>query len=75
MADVLAKNYIPGHLVCSRLRSKGMYVEAEPDPTVPSTSDGFFWCMETMNCLGPDRDVANRESCQKGRGCFKGFAT
>jgi hypothetical protein len=28
-----------------------MFVEAEPDPTVPSMSDGFYWCTHTMNCL------------------------
>ena len=69
----LAKNYIPGNLVCTRLRSKGMLLAAEPDPTVPDTSDGYFWCMETMNCLGPDREVANRDNCQNSRSCFKGY--
>ena len=57
--------------VCSRLRSKGMYIDAAPDPSVPKTSDGFFWCTHTMNCLGPDGNVADRESCRPGRSCYQ----
>lgn len=56
---------------CQRLRSKGMFIEVEPDPTVTHTSDGFFWCTHTMNCLGPDGQVADRDSCQSGRRCFE----
>lgn len=57
--------------LCSCLRWKGMYVEAEPDPQVPNTSDGLFWCTHTMNCLGPDGKVADREACTSGRSCFE----
>jgi hypothetical protein len=57
--------------MCKRLRSKGMYIESEPDPTVPQTSDGFYWCTHTMNCLGPDGKVAGKERCTPGRGCFE----
>ncbi len=61
----------PTREMCKRLRSKGMYVESDPDPTVPSTSDGFYWCTHTMNCLGPDGSVASRDKCRPGRGCFE----
>ena len=57
--------------VCRRLRSKGMFLEVEPDPTVPNPSDGFFWCTHTMNCLGPDGDVAEEDRCRAGRGCYE----
>ncbi|MGH9340074.1 MAG: hypothetical protein ACRD1R_10925 [Acidobacteriota bacterium] len=59
------------HSQCRRLRSKGMFIDAAPDPTVPSMSDGFFWCTHTMNCLGPDGKVATVESCKSGRRCFE----
>lgn len=59
--------------VCRRLRWKGMFVEAAPDPTVPNTSDGFFWCTHTMNCLGPDGKVVDDDSCQQERRCFERF--
>ena len=57
--------------MCKRLRSKGMFIESEPDPTVPNMSDGFYWCTHTMNCLGPDGRVADREKCSSGRDCFE----
>lgn len=60
--------------LCNCLRWKGMYVEAEPDPQVPNTSDGLFWCTHTMNCLGPDGKVADREACTEGRSCFETLA-
>ena len=59
--------------LCSRLRWKGMYVEAPRDPLVPNPSDGLCWCTHTMNCLGPDGRVADREECTAGRPCFEGW--
>jgi hypothetical protein len=56
---------------CSRLRWKGMFIDAEPDPSIPKTRDGFCWCSLTMNCLGPDGRVADEESCCHGRGCHE----
>ncbi len=61
----------PGHSLCRRLRTKGMFIEVEEvDPTVEGTNDGTFWCTHTQNCLGPDGEVADGESCRPGRGCF-----
>lgn len=56
---------------CSRLRFKGMFIDAEPDPSVQNTSDGFFWCTHTMNCLGPDGRVAERKRCGPERTCYE----
>lgn len=56
--------------VCCKLRWKGMYIDAEPDPSIPNTRDGFFWCSQTMNCLGPDGAIADEGHCREGRGCF-----
>lgn len=57
--------------LCRRLRWKGMYVEAAPDLTVPPSNDAFFWCNDTMTCLGPDGNLANEEKCQSDRGCHE----
>lgn len=57
--------------LCRRLRNKGMFIDTEPDPTVPSMSDGFVWCSHTQNCLGPDGKVAHTEKCRSGRGCYE----
>ena len=56
---------------CRRLRSKAMYIDAEPDEAVPDTGDGFCWCTHTMNCLGPDGQVADSRSCRPGRECYE----
>lgn len=72
--DVLESDRSFGRAVsqCRNLRSKGMFIEVEADPTVPSMSDGFVWCVHTMNCLGPDGRVAGEEDCRLGRSCFEG---
>lgn len=57
--------------LCRRLRNKGMFIDAEPDPTVPSMNDGFFWCSHTQNCLGPDGKVTHVEKCRSGRSCYE----
>jgi hypothetical protein len=56
---------------CRSLRSKGMFIEVEPDPSIPNMHDGFFWCRHTLNCLGPDGAVADARRCQPGRPCFE----
>ena len=55
---------------CRCLRSKEMFINVEPDPTVPNSSSGIFWCIHTQNCLGPDGRVAEPESCKAGRACY-----
>lgn len=57
--------------LCRRLRYKGMYIQVEPDPEVPNSSDGFCWCSHTQNCLGPDRKPVDRVECHPGRGCYE----
>lgn len=56
---------------CRRLRWKGMFVEADPDPYVKNTTDGLYWCTHTMNCLGPDGSVAGRARCTPSRPCYE----
>lgn len=58
-----------GKNLCRCLRWKGMFVDAEPDPLVPNPSDGLYWCIHTMNCLGPDGKVADPRTCRPGRSC------
>ena len=56
---------------CRLLRSKWMFIEAEPDPTVPRSDSGICWCVHTQDCLGPDGEIANMENCKPGRACYK----
>ncbi len=63
-----------GYEVCKCLRSKGMLIDAEWDPTVPRCNDHLFWCMHTQTCMGPDGKVAEPENCKPGRSCHEGLS-
>ena len=56
---------------CRLLRSKWMFIEAEPDPMVPRSDSGICWCVHTQNCLGPDGQIVNMDNCKPGRACFE----
>jgi hypothetical protein len=53
--------------LCSALRWKGQFIQTEPDPTVPSSSDGMFWCIYTQTCIGPDGALAEPRKCSSSR--------
>jgi hypothetical protein len=52
------------------LRWKGMYIEAEWDPTVPHSNDRLFWCLSTQKCLGPDSKQVDEYDCNETRKCY-----
>ncbi len=54
---------------CRCLRSKEMFIDV--DSRAPSFGSGIFWCIHTQNCLGPDGQVADLESCKPGRACYE----
>jgi hypothetical protein len=56
---------------CANLRWKGMFIDAEWDPTVPHGNDRLFWCHKTQNCLGQDGKIVDEYECNEGRGCYK----
>lgn len=56
---------------CRLLRSKWMFIDSEPDPTVPRSDTGICWCVHTQNCLGPDGQVVTLETCRPDRACFE----
>ena len=49
--------------LCPALRWKGQFVLSEPDPTVPRSNDGLFWCLHTQTCIGPDGELAEPGNC------------
>ena len=49
--------------LCSALRWKGLFIDAERDATVPPCNDGLFWCMHTQTCIGPDGQLAEPGNC------------
>lgn len=62
----------PTRDMCRRLRSKGMFIQIEPDEGFQYSNDGFYWCSHTQRCLGPDGKVVTKEACTPGRSCFEG---
>ncbi|PYX10506.1 MAG: hypothetical protein DMG88_02150 [Acidobacteria bacterium] len=56
--------------LCPALRWKGQFILSEPDPTVPRSNDGLFWCIHTQTCIGPDGELAEPGKCNsKTRAC------
>jgi hypothetical protein len=49
--------------LCPALRWKGQFVLSEPDPTVPRSNEGLFWCTRTQTCIGPDGELAEPGNC------------
>ena len=37
----------------------------------PRINDNSAWCTHSMNCMGPDGEVADPETCRPGRGCYE----
>ena len=58
---------------CDHLRWKGMYIEAEWDPSVPHSMDRLFWCHKTQQCVGPDSKLVDDYECNPARKCYKPF--
>jgi hypothetical protein len=53
--------------LCAALRWKGQFIATEPDRTVPSMSDHFYWCIHTQTCIGPDGKIAEPGNCSSSR--------
>jgi hypothetical protein len=58
---------------CRRLRWKEMFVDADASFHPSLSGSGIYWCNHTQNCLGPDGEVAEAETCRPGRSCFEEF--
>ena len=57
--------------LCHCLRWKGYFIHVEPDPTVPPSNEGLFWCLYTQSCIGPDGGLAEPGLCSApGRACY-----
>ena len=58
------------HETCRLLRWKAMFIDAESDPNVPASNDQIYWCGQSLNCIGPDGQVASPPECSPGRACY-----
>ena len=57
--------------LCCELRSKGMYINAGLPEDQYVSGDGHFWCLRTMESIGPDSQEIGRKECSPGRGCYR----
>lgn len=57
---------------CANLLSKGMFVTGllNPADNYIAMSDGYCWCNQTQNMLGPDDQMVERAACVPGRQCY-----
>ena len=56
---------------CEGLRWKGMFVDADHDPTVPESNTRIYWCVFSQSPLGPDGDVVDEDTCTASRSCYE----
>jgi hypothetical protein len=56
---------------CHKLQWKGLFIEAEWDPTIQHSNDRSYWCQDTFTCLGPDGRVADEFECNSTRTCYE----
>lgn len=61
---------IVGEDRCTHLPWKGLFIQAEWDPTVQHGNDRAFWCQHTYNCLGPDNKAVDEYECNPARNCY-----
>ena len=56
---------------CEALRWKGMFIDADADPTVPTSNTRIYWCVYTQSPLGPDSEVVDEDTCTASRSCYE----
>ena len=56
---------------CASLRWKGMFVEADDDPSVPHSNTRIYWCVYSQGPLGPDGEVVDEDTCSASRSCYE----
>jgi hypothetical protein len=61
---------------CEFIRWKGLFLDHSESGSDTGTQedherDHIYWCMLTMNCLGPDGQVADGQTCNSFRSCYK----
>src|SRR5438270_12958258 len=53
--------------LCPSLRWEGQFILADPDPTVPASNEGLFWCLHTQTCIGQDGKIVGPGKCSATR--------
>ena len=56
---------------CEGLRWKGMFIDADDDPTVQLSNSRIYWCTYTQGPLGRDGAIVDEDMCTSSRKCYK----
>ncbi|MBI1357350.1 MAG: hypothetical protein GC160_23660 [Acidobacteria bacterium] len=56
---------------CMGLRWKGMFIDADDDPTVQLSNSRIYWCVFSQNPVGPDGGSVDEDCCTASRKCYK----
>ena len=56
---------------CGNIRWKGMFIDAQPDPTAAESSEHIYWCVRTQSIMGPDGQVVDEDTCNFTRTCYQ----
>ncbi|HTE49856.1 MAG TPA: hypothetical protein VK698_03215 [Kofleriaceae bacterium] len=59
-------------VVCRKLRTKLAFgaLEGSEDWRHGESSTAVYWCLRTMETVGPDDSFSHPHHCQRGRACF-----
>ena len=63
----------PLAVVCRHLRSKGIFVSGQMEPSADfeKQGSGHCWCNWTQHVFGPDDQAVNRRECGPARTCYE----
>ena len=56
---------------CLGLRWKGMFIDADDDPTVQLSNSRIYWCVFSQNPVGPDGGALDVDRPTAPRTCYK----
>lgn len=61
---------------CKHLRTKRMYLEADPEAALAELADGQlspcqYWCNLTQTGIGVDDRPVHKNACNSTRACFE----
>lgn len=57
---------------CQHLRTKAYFVDGrDAAELTASTPTAHYWCLKTMQVMGPDAALVCPENCHDSRSCFQ----
>jgi len=57
---------------CGFIRWKGLFIDVQADTSGSSQGgDHIYWCLLTQNCLGPDGQIVDEQTCNAFRSCYQ----